>query len=77
MSRGMWIIIVLITILMISSYWFSKNRKPPPWVKCKESLFEQVVLKNVLQVAFLHLLKMKMLNLYLKKTKTLNILIKV
>ena len=29
---------------MISSYWFSKNRDVPPWVKCKESLFEQVVL---------------------------------
>ena len=29
---------------MISSYWFSKNKSAPPWVKCKESLFEQVVL---------------------------------
>ena len=52
MSRGMWIIIVLITILMISSYWFSKNRKPPPWVKCKESLFEQVVLKKCTPSSF-------------------------
>ena len=42
MSRSMWIIIILITILMISSYWFSRNKSAPPWVKCKESLFEQV-----------------------------------
>ena len=42
----MWIIIILITILMISSYWFSKNKSAPPWVKCKESLFEQVVFKK-------------------------------
>ncbi len=52
MSRSMWIIIVLITILMISSYWFSKNKKPPPWVKCKESLFEQVVLKKCTPSSF-------------------------
>tara|TARA_B100000686_G_C16742473_1_gene947436 strand:- start:136 stop:309 length:174 start_codon:yes stop_codon:yes gene_type:complete len=29
---------------MIGS-WFGK-RETPPWAKCKESLFEQVVLKN-------------------------------
>ncbi len=52
MSRGMWITIVLITILMISSYWFSKNRKPPTWVKCKESLFEQVVFKKCTPSSF-------------------------
>ena len=44
MSKSMWIIIILITILMIGS-WFGK-RETPPWAKCKESLFEQVVLKN-------------------------------
>ena len=31
---------------MISSYWFSRNRDVPPWMKCKESLFEQVVFKK-------------------------------
>ena len=46
MSKASWIIIILITILMISSYWFSRGKDAPPWVKCKESLFEQVVLKN-------------------------------
>ena len=53
MSRSMWIIIILITILMISSYWFSKNRPAPPWVKCKESLFEQVVFKKCTPSSFL------------------------
>ena len=37
---------------MISSYWFSKNRPAPPWVKCKESLFEQVVFKNCTPSSF-------------------------
>ena len=46
MSKASWIIIILITILMISSYWFSRGKDAPPWVKCKESLFEQVVLKK-------------------------------
>ena len=46
MSRSMWIIIILITILMVSSYWFGKDREAPPWAKCKESLFDQVVFKN-------------------------------
>lgn len=46
MSRSMWIIVVLITILMISSFWFSKGREIPPWAKCKESLFTQVVFKK-------------------------------
>ena len=48
----MWIIIILITILMISSYWFSKNKSAPPWVKCKESLFEQVVFKKCTPSSF-------------------------
>ena len=52
MSRSMWIIIILITILMISSYWFSKNKSAPPWVKCKESLFEQVVFKKCTPSSF-------------------------
>ena len=46
MSKSMWIIIILITIMMISSYWFARDRDAPPWVKCKESLFEQVVFKK-------------------------------
>ena len=46
MSKSMWIIVVLITILMISSYFFSKGREIPPWAKCKESLFVQVVFKK-------------------------------
>lgn len=52
MSRSMWIIIILITILMVSSYWFSKNKSAPPWVKCKESLFEQVVFKKCTPSSF-------------------------
>ena len=52
MSRGMWIISFLIVILMISSFWFSKNREAPPWVKCKESLFAQVVLKQCTPSSF-------------------------
>ena len=50
MSRSSWVIIILITILLVSSYFFSRNREAPDWVKCKESLFEQVVFKSVLQV---------------------------
>ena len=52
MSKSMWIIIILITILMLSSYWFSKG-EAPPWVKCKESLFEQVVLKKCTPSSFI------------------------
>ena len=37
---------------MISSYWFSKNKSAPPWVKCKESLFEQVVFKKCTPSSF-------------------------
>tara|TARA_Y100001968_G_scaffold295565_1_gene303063 strand:- start:379 stop:594 length:216 start_codon:yes stop_codon:yes gene_type:complete len=32
--------------MMVSSYWFGRDREAPPWAKCKESLFEQVVFKN-------------------------------
>ena len=52
MSRSMWIISVLILILMISSFWFGRNREAPPWVKCKESLFEQVVFKKCTPSSF-------------------------
>ena len=52
MSKSMWIIIILITILMISSFWFSKGREAPPWVKCKESLFVQVVFKKCTPSSF-------------------------
>ena len=44
MSKSMWIISILILILLVSSFWLGKNRETPPWMKCKESLFEQVVL---------------------------------
>jgi hypothetical protein len=37
---------------MVSSYWFSKNKSAPPWVKCKESLFEQVVFKKCTPSSF-------------------------
>ncbi len=43
MPRSSIIIIVLITILAVSSYWFSRNKEIPPWMKCKESLFVQVL----------------------------------
>ena len=52
MSRGMWVISILILILMISSFWFAKDREAPPWVKCKESLFAQVVLKECTPSSF-------------------------
>ena len=52
MSRGMWIISILILILMVSSFWFAKDREAPPWVKCKESLFEQVVFKKCTPSSF-------------------------
>ncbi len=45
MSKSMWVIIILITILMMSSFFFGR-KEAPPWVKCKESLFEQVVFNN-------------------------------
>ncbi len=37
---------------MVSSFWFRKNREAPPWVKCKESLFEQVVFKSCTPSSF-------------------------
>ncbi len=52
MSRGMWFISALILILMVSSFWFAKDREAPPWVKCKESLFAQVVLKQCTPSSF-------------------------
>ena len=27
-------------------HWYSKNRETPDWMKCKESLFDQVVFKK-------------------------------
>ena len=52
MSRGMWIMSILILILMVSSFWFAKDREAPPWVKCKESLFAQVVMKQCTPSSF-------------------------
>ena len=37
---------------MISSFWFGRNREAPPWVKCKESLFAQVVMKQCTPSSF-------------------------
>jgi len=54
MSKSMWIISVLILILMVSSFWFGRNREAPPWVKCKESLFEQVVMKKCTPSSFVN-----------------------
>ena len=47
----MWIISVLILIMMVSSFWFARD-KERPWVKCKESLFEQVVFKKCTPSSF-------------------------
>ena len=52
MPRTSWIIIILITILLVSSYFISRNREAPDWVKCKESLFEQVVFKKCTPSSF-------------------------
>jgi len=52
MSKSMWIIIILISILVMSSFWFGRNREIPPWMKCKESLFEQVVFKKCTPSSF-------------------------
>lgn len=52
MSRSMWIISVLILIMMISSFWFGRNRETPPWMKCKESLFTQVVFNKCTPSSF-------------------------
>ena len=51
MSKSMWIISVLILIMMVSSFWFAKD-KERPWVKCKESLFAQVVFKQCTPSSF-------------------------
>ena len=47
----MWIISVLILIMMVSSFWFARD-KERPWVKCKESLFAQVVFKQCTPSSF-------------------------
>ena len=52
MSRSMWIISILILILVVSSFWFGRNRETPPWMKCKESLFEQVVFNKCTPSSF-------------------------
>ena len=48
----MWIISILILIMMISSFWFGRNRETPPWMKCKESLFMQVVFNKCTPSSF-------------------------
>ena len=46
MSRSIWIILGLILVLTVTSYFYSKKKDIPPWMKCKESLFSQVVFKK-------------------------------
>ena len=46
MFRGSWLLIGLIFIFIITSYFYSKKKDIPPWMKCKESLFSQVVFKT-------------------------------
>ena len=46
MSKGMIILISLILITMTLSFWYGRNREAPPWMKCKESLFSQVILNK-------------------------------
>mgnify|MGYP004112873207 FL=1 len=38
--------------MMISSFWFGRNRETPPWMKCKESLFAQVVFNKCTPSSF-------------------------
>ncbi len=52
MNRGFIIISILILILVITSFWFGRNREAPPWVKCKESLFSQVIFKKCTPSSF-------------------------
>ena len=52
MSRSMWVISIIILIMMISSFWFGRNRETPPWMKCKESLFTQVVFNKCTPSSF-------------------------
>ena len=37
--------------MMVSSFWFARD-KERPWVKCKESLFAQVVFKQCTPSSF-------------------------
>lgn len=43
MFRGTWLIVGLILIMIISTYFFRDKNKIQPWMKCKESLFSQIV----------------------------------
>ena len=38
--------------MMMSSFGLLKTKNAPPWVKCKESLFAQVVLKQCTPSSF-------------------------
>ena len=46
MSKSIWILLGLILIFTVTSYFYSKKKDIPPWMKCKESLFSQVVFKT-------------------------------
>lgn len=49
MSKSMWILVILILISSILAY---NNRKEQPWVKCKESLFNQIVFNKCTPSSF-------------------------
>ena len=46
MARSGWLLVILIVILTSVSFWYGRNRETPDWMKCKESLFDQVVFKK-------------------------------
>jgi len=39
-------IIVLLLITITLSFWYGRKKAPPPWMRCKESLFSQVILNR-------------------------------
>ena len=46
MFRGTPLIIGLVLVFLLTSYFYRKNKEIQPWMKCKESLFSQVVFKK-------------------------------
>ena len=52
MPRTSWIIIILITILLVSSYFFLEIERHLIGLNVKESLFEQVVFKKCTPSSF-------------------------
>ena len=52
MARSGWLLVILIIILTSVSFWYGRNRQTPDWMKCKESLFDQVVFKKCTPSSF-------------------------